>query len=68
MPGGAVLLFQKGEVMAEINLDPKKLLGFKIIANGESNATLRSPKIGVKGCNVAGAMPASAGTSAATKI
>ena len=36
MPAGAVLLFQKGEVMGEINLDPKRLLGFKIIANGES--------------------------------
>jgi len=36
--------------MKEINLDPKKLLGFKIIASSESSMTLRSPKIGLKGC------------------
>jgi hypothetical protein len=38
--------------MNEIELDPRKLLGFKIIATGESNATLRSPKIGGKACEV----------------
>jgi hypothetical protein len=55
--------------MSNIQLDTKKLLGFKIIANGESNATLRSPKIGIKGCPVINteAMPAIA-HSAATKI
>lgn len=37
--------------MKEIKLDPKKLLGFKIIAEG-SAAQLSSPKIGVKGCIV----------------
>lgn len=37
--------------MKEINLDPKKLLGFKIIADG-SAAKLSSPKIGDKGCDV----------------
>ena len=36
--------------MPTINLDPKKLLGFKIIAKGESSGTLHSPKIGGKGC------------------
>jgi hypothetical protein len=37
--------------MKEINLDPKKLLGFKIIADG-SAAKLSSPKIGDKSCDV----------------
>ena len=37
--------------MKEINLDPKKLLGFKIIADG-SAAKLSSPKIGDKSCSV----------------
>ena len=37
--------------MNEIKLDPKKLLGFKIIADG-SAAKLSSPKIGDKNCNV----------------
>ena len=36
--------------MSEIKLDPRKLLGFKIVATGESAAALRSPKIGAKGC------------------
>ena len=35
--------------MNEIKLDPKKLLGFKIIADG-SVARLSSPKIGDKTC------------------
>lgn len=35
--------------MAEIKLDPKKLLGFKIVADG-SAVKLSSPKIGGKGC------------------
>ena len=38
-------------VMNEIKLDPKKLLGFKIIADG-SVAKLSSPKIGDKACTV----------------
>jgi hypothetical protein len=37
--------------MNEIKLDPKKLLGFKIIGDG-SAAKLSSPKIGDKSCNV----------------
>lgn len=41
-----------GECMNEIKLDPSKLLGFKIIVDGEA-VKLRSPKIGVKGCTVA---------------
>lgn len=38
--------------MKEIKLDPRKLLGFKIIADGNSVAKLHSPKIGAKGCTV----------------
>jgi hypothetical protein len=38
--------------MSGIKLDPRKLLGFKIVATGESTATLRSPKIGGKVCTV----------------
>jgi hypothetical protein len=37
--------------MNEIKLDPKKLLGFRIIADG-SLAKLSSPKIGDKSCPV----------------
>lgn len=36
--------------MNEIKLDPSKLLGFKIIADGGSTVRLTSPKIGDKGC------------------
>ena len=36
--------------MKEIKLDPKKLLGFKIVADSGSLAKLHSPKIGAKGC------------------
>ena len=35
--------------MNEVKLDPKKLLGFRIIADG-SVARLSSPKIGDKNC------------------
>jgi len=35
--------------MTAIKLDPGKLLGFKIIAGGESTMRLTSPKIGDKG-------------------
>ncbi len=45
--------------MTEIKLDPKKLLGFKIIADG-SAAKLCSPKIGAKGCPVIAGMGAAA--------
>jgi hypothetical protein len=34
--------------MNSIKLDPRKLLGFKIIQDGESTARLTSPKIGDK--------------------
>jgi hypothetical protein len=40
-----------GFAMKEIKLDPKKLLGFKIIVDG-SAAKLSSPKIGDKSCDV----------------
>jgi hypothetical protein len=39
--------------MNKINLDPRKLLGFKIIADG-SATKLSSPKIGAKDCTVHG--------------
>lgn len=35
--------------MNTIKIDPRKLLGFKIIADGESTIRLSSPKIGDKG-------------------
>ncbi|MGH6893148.1 MAG: hypothetical protein ACREEP_12895 [Dongiaceae bacterium] len=38
--------------MSKIKLDPRKLLGFKIIASDESPAKLQSPKIGDKNCAV----------------
>ena len=36
--------------MNTIKIDPRKLLGFKIIADGGSTVRLSSPKIGDKGC------------------
>jgi hypothetical protein len=53
--------------MNEINLDPKKLLGFKIIADG-STAKLSSPKIGDKSCNTVEADTASAIGSLQPKV
>jgi hypothetical protein len=41
-----------GKAMKEIKLDPRKLLGFKIVADGNSVVKLHSPKIGTKGCTV----------------
>ena len=38
--------------MDTVKLDLGKLLGFKIIANGESTMRLTSPKIGDKACAV----------------
>jgi hypothetical protein len=38
--------------MSAIKLDPSKLLGFKIIADGESTMRLTSPKIGDKGAPI----------------
>jgi len=35
--------------MNTIKIDPRKLLGLKIIADGESTVRLTSPKIGDKG-------------------
>jgi len=48
--------------MNAIKLDPRKLLGFKIIADGESTARLTSPKIGDKDniTHVAGNSPLAA--------
>ncbi|MGH6893147.1 MAG: hypothetical protein ACREEP_12890, partial [Dongiaceae bacterium] len=40
----------EGGTMHKVKLDPRKLLGFKIIAGDESPARLQSPKIGGKGC------------------
>jgi hypothetical protein len=50
--------------MKEIKLDPKKLLGFKIIADG-SVAKLSSPKIGDKDCVVYADAPFAAGATSA---
>ncbi len=44
-------VYQGAIIMNEIKLDPKKLLGFKIIADGPA-AKLSSPKIGTKDCTV----------------
>jgi len=38
--------------MTDIKLDPKKLLGFKIVAEGHSANVVRSAKIGAKQCTV----------------
>ena len=38
--------------MTNIKLDPKKLLGFKIAAEGQRASVVRSPKIGAKQCVV----------------
>jgi hypothetical protein len=42
-------------VTTPIKLDPKRLLGFRIIARSEGATALHSPKIGVKGCTVVAA-------------
>ena len=52
--------------MNTIKIDPSKLLGFKIIATGETAMTLRSAKIGVKGCIVGDTQPAVAGAPGAS--
>jgi hypothetical protein len=38
--------------MNTIKIDPRKLLGFKIIADDESTVRLTSPKIGDKGAPI----------------
>jgi hypothetical protein len=38
--------------MSAIKLDSSKLLGFKIVADGESTVRLTSPKIGDKGAPI----------------
>ena len=50
--------------MNEIKLDPKKLLGFKIIADG-SAAKLSSPKIGDKDCVVTADTASATGVTSA---
>ena len=40
--------------MDTIKLDLRKLLGFKLVADGESTVRLTSPKIGDKACAVLG--------------
>lgn len=54
--------------MNTIKIDPKKLLGFKIIANGETSMTLHSAKIGVKGCTVYDTPPAAAEAAIAPAV
>ena len=51
--------------MNEIKLDPRKLLGFKIIASNETTMTLHSPKFGDKQCQVVDAAPVDAAPVAA---
>lgn len=50
--------------MNDMELDPRKLLGFKIIASSETTATLHSPKIGGKQCAVVDTPPVGAASSA----
>ena len=49
--------------MNDVKLDPRKLLGFKIIASNETTVTLHSPKIGGKQCAVVGTAPVVAGAA-----
>lgn len=51
--------------MGDIKLDPRKLLGFRIIADGNASAMLHSPKIGGKGCAVTADDPGAAVISTA---
>ena len=51
--------------MNTIKIDTEKLLGFKIIASGETSVTLHSAKIGVKGCTVVDTPLAAADTASA---
>ncbi len=53
--------------MNEIKLDPRKLLGFKIIASDETTMTLHSPKIGDKQCQVVDAAPVAAGAASSAR-
>jgi len=52
-----------GNDMSGIKIDPRKLLGFKIIATDASTIKLSSPKIGDKGCPVVEAAPVAATAS-----
>lgn len=52
--------------MNGIKLDLQQLLGFKIIATGDSKTAVRSPKIGTKNCSVNDADALASGTSSAT--
>lgn len=55
--------------MTDIKLNPRKLLGFKVVANGGSADVLHSPKIGGKGCQTINADATRvADTPAATRI
>lgn len=37
-------------IPSRVKLDAKKLLGFRITANGDGAIAVHSPKIGTKGC------------------
>jgi hypothetical protein len=54
--------------MQDVKLDPRTLLGFKIVATGESTATLRSPKIGGKGCTFVETAQAAIGAKIGGKL
>ncbi len=51
--------------MNEINLDTRKLLGFKIVASKDASIALLSPKIGGKLC-IVGDLPLAAAVDAET--
>ena len=54
--------------MSEIKLDPRKLLGLRIIATGDSAMALHSPKIGGKGCPVIAGVPEATGARASAAL
>ena len=53
--------------MNEINLDTRKLLGFKIVASKDASIALLSPKIGGKVCIVGDLPLAAAGDAESAK-
>ena len=52
IPKGSRNKYEWDPQLNAIKLDPRKLLGFKIIATNETAVTLHSPKIGGKQCQV----------------
>lgn len=52
--------------MNDVKLDPRKLLGFKIVASNDTTVTLHSPKIGGKQCAVVDTPVAAGAANAAS--